>query len=378
MQIRMVDTISQYGKIREEVDQAIKEILESGVYINGPAVAKFRQDLADYLEVGSAIPCANGTDALQVALMALDLKPGDEVITPSFTFVATVEAIALLGLRPVFVDVEYDTFNMDPGKIEQAISPKTKCILPVHLYGLPADMEPIMQIAMRHDLFVIEDNAQAIGADYIFSDGRTEKAGTIGDIGTTSFYPSKNLGAFGDAGALFTNDEDLAKKILMICNHGGLTKYFHECIGVNSRLDNIQAAVLGIKLKYLNDYNYARQKAAQEYNKLLSRVDGILTPAIPSNRKHVFHQYTLRLKDGREKRDTVQKLMADRKIPTMVYYPVPNHRQKAYSALNPGRISLPVTEQLCNEVISLPMHSELDHEQIRFIAGNFLDCYSQA
>lgn len=378
MNIRMVDTISQYEKIKDEVNAALKEVLDSGAYINGPAVQQFRQDLGDYLEVGSTIVCGNGTDALQVALMALGLKPGDEVITPSFTFVATVEVIALLGLKPVFVDVDYDTFNMDPAKIESAITEKTKAILPVHLYGLPADMEQIMQVARKHNLFVVEDNAQAIGANYTFEDGRTEKAGTIGDIGTTSFYPSKNLGAYGDAGAIFTNDEELGAKVQMICNHGSNQRYYHESIGVNSRLDSMQAAILGIKLRYLNDYNYARGQAALQYNKWFESVDGIEIPYVPENRTHVFHQYTLRIKEGREKRDNIQKMLAERNIPAMIYYPVPLHQQKAYEPYGFNDVTLPVTEQLTAEVISIPMHSELDHDQINYIAENFIDCFNKS
>jgi UDP-2-acetamido-2-deoxy-ribo-hexuluronate aminotransferase len=377
MEIKMVDTITQYRHIQKEVDAAIHEVLESGAYINGPAVKRFTQNFAAYLGAKQVIPCANGTDALQIALMALDLKPGDEVITSPFTFFATAEVIALLGLIPVFVDVDPDTFNMDPAKLEAAITSDTKCIIPVHLFGLVSDMEAIMEVANRHGLWVIEDNAQAIGAKYTFKDGHQEVAGLIGHIGCTSFYPSKNLGAYGDAGAIFTNDAEMGEKLLMICNHGSRVRYYHERIGVNSRLDSIQAAVLDVKLRHLDAYTATRQQVASWYDELLGNVEGIAVPGRAANADHVFHQYTLRILAGREKRDQMQKLLADRKIPSMVYYPVPLHVQEAYAPYGFQEGDFPVSESLSEEVISLPMHSELDRAQVEYIVQHFLDCYHQ-
>jgi UDP-2-acetamido-2-deoxy-ribo-hexuluronate aminotransferase len=377
MNIKMVDTVGQYRKIQAEVDAAVHEVLEAGSYINGPAVRRFTESFAKYLGAQSVIPCANGTDGLQIALMALDLKPGDEVITSPFTFFATAEVIALLGLVPVFVDIDPATFNINPALIEAAITPKTKCIVPVHLFGLCSDMEPIMEIANRHNLFVIEDNAQAIGSEYTFSDGRTVKGGLIGHIGCTSFYPSKNLGAYGDGGANFTNDPALGEKVLMICNHGSRQRYYHERIGVNSRLDSIQAAVLDVKLKHLDAYNTARQAAAAAYDELLGGVEGIQIPGRAHNSTHVFHQYTLRIKAGRAKRDQMQKLLAERGIPSMVYYPVPLHVQEAYAPYGFKKGDFPVSEQCSEEVLSLPMHSELDRAQVEYIVAEFLACYHQ-
>jgi UDP-2-acetamido-2-deoxy-ribo-hexuluronate aminotransferase len=377
MSIKMVDTIGQYRHIQAEVDAAIHEVLETGAYINGPAVKRFTQNFATYLGAKSVIPTANGTDGLQIALMALDLQPGDEVITSPFTFFATAEVIALLGLVPVFVDIDPSTFNIDPAKIEAAITSKTKCIVPVHLFGLCSDMEPIMEIAQRRNLFVIEDNAQAIGATYTFKDGRSVKAGLIGHIGCTSFYPSKNLGAYGDAGANYTNDVALGEKILMICNHGGRVKYYHERIGVNSRLDSIQAAVLDVKLKHLDTYNAARQQAAAWYDELLGGVEGIAIPGRTANSTHVFHQYTLRILAGRAKRDELNKLLTERGIPNMVYYPVPLHVQEAYAPYGFKAGDFPISEQCSEEVISLPMHSELDRAQVEYIVEQFLACYRQ-
>ena len=373
----MVDTITQYHHIKAEVDSAVAEVINSGAYINGPAVKNFTAHLAEYLGAKSVIPCANGTDALQIALMALDLQPGDEVITSPFTFFATAEVIALLGLIPVFVDVLPDSYNLDPSKIEEAITPKTKCIIPVHLFGQPCDMEPIMEIANRRKLWVVEDNAQAIGSKYTFSDGRTEVAGMIGHIGCTSFYPSKNLGAYGDAGAIFTNDEALGEKLLMICNHGSKQKYYHERIGVNSRLDSIQAAILDVKLGYLDSYNAAREAAASQYDALLAGVEGLEIPSRTSNSTHVFHQYTLRVLAGRERRDRLQAQLAERKIPSMVYYPVPLHVQEAYAPYGFKKGDFPISEALSEEVISLPMHSELTSAQVEYIVQNLLDCYHQ-
>ena len=372
MEIRMVDTITQYEKIKEEVDSAVSEVVQSAIYINGPVVQSFRKDLADFLDVSHVIACANGTDALQVALMALDLEPGDEVITPAFTYIATVEVIALLRLRPVFVDVEPDTFNMDVSKIEAAITDRTKVILPVHLFGQAANMAPIMEIAKKHGLKVVEDTAQAIGADYQFPDGSSAKAGTIGHIGTTSFYPSKNLGAYGDGGAIFANDDELGKKIQMICNHGSTKRYYHDSIGVNSRLDAIQAAILQVKLKHLEQYNASRTAAADRYDALLADVEGLEIPARATYSKHVFHQYTLKVKAGREARDKVKAKMDEWGIPTMIYYPLCCHEQPAYLDYGFKKGDFPVSEQLTAEVLSLPMHSELDEEQQKYIVDHLL------
>ncbi len=377
MNIKMVDTIGQYRHIKEEVDAAIHEVLETGAYINGPAVKRFTENFAKYLNAKSVVPCANGTDGLQIALMALDLKPGDEVITSPFTFFATAEVIALLGLVPVFVDIDPSTFNIDPAKLEAAITPKTRCIIPVHLFGLCSDMEPIMEIANRRGLWVVEDNAQAIGSDYTFADGHSLKAGLIGHIGCTSFYPSKNLGAYGDAGANFTNDAALGEKMLMICNHGSRQKYYHERIGVNSRLDSIQAAVLDVKLRHLDSYTQARQAAADRYDALLGHVEGIVVPGRSTKTKHVFHQYTLRILAGRAKRDQLQAALAERKIPSMVYYPVPLHVQEAYAPFGFKMGDFPVSELCSEQVISLPMHSELDRAQVDYIVEQFLACYHQ-
>lgn len=377
MDIKMVDTVGQYRHIQAEVDAAIREVLETGAYINGPATKRFTENFARYLGAKAVIPCANGTDALQIALMALDLQPGDEVITSPFTFFATAEVIALLGLIPVFVDIDPDTFNLDPAKLEAAITPETRCIIPVHLFGLTSDMEPIMELADRHGIWVIEDNAQAIGSEYTFKDGRRQKAGLIGHIGSTSFYPSKNLGAYGDAGALYTNDPVLAEKLLMICNHGARKKYHHERIGVNSRLDTIQAAVLDVKLRHLDAYNATRQQAASWYDELLGNVEGISIPGRPANSTHVFHQYTLRIHAGCEKRDRVQALLAERKIPTMVYYPVPLHTQEAYASYGFKKGDFPISEASCEQVISLPIHSELDRAQVEYIVQHFLACFQQ-
>lgn len=375
MEIRMVDTVSQYAHIRSEVDAAIHEVLETGMYIGGPLVNRFRENLGKFLGASHVIACANGTDALQVALMALELQPGDEVITAPFTFFATAEVIALLGLVPVFADIDPGTFNLDPSKIEAKITPRTKCIIPVHLFGQSSDMEAIMAIAERHKLWVIEDNAQAIGADYTFKDGRTVKAGVIGHIGCTSFYPSKNLGAYGDAGAIFTNDPVLGDRLQVICNHGSHKKYYHERIGVNSRLDAIQAAVLDIKLRHLDRYTAARQQAAAWYDELLGGVEGIVVPGRASYSTHVFHQYTLRILAGRAKRDQLQARLAERKIPSMVYYPVPLHIQDAYASYGFKNGDFPISELCSEQVISLPMHSELDRAQVEYVVKHLLECY---
>lgn len=375
MEIRMVDTVTQYAHIRSEVDAAIHDILETGMYIGGPYVTRFRENLGKYLGVSHMIACANGTDALQIALMALELQPGDEVITSPFTFFATAEVIALLGLVPVFADIDPRTFNIDAAKIEAKITPRTKCIVPVHLFGQNAEMEAIMEIAQRHNLYVIEDNAQAIGADYHFRDGRTVRGGGIGHIGCTSFYPSKNLGAYGDAGAIFTNDPVLGDRLQVICNHGSHKKYYHERIGVNSRLDAIQAAVLDIKLRHLDTYTATRQAAAGWYDELLGGVEGILIPGRAAFSTHVFHQYTLRILGGRAQRDALQAKLAERKIPSMVYYPVPLHIQEAYASYGFQSGDFPISELCAEQVISLPMHSELDRAQVEYVVKHFLECY---
>lgn len=358
-EIRMVDLKGQYQKIKTEVDTAITQVIESTAFINGPQVKTFAQNLAKYMEVKHAIPCANGTDALQIALMALGLRPGDEVITPDFTFIATVEVVALLGLRPVLVDVDPVYFTIDPEAVRKAITKKTKAIIPVHLYGLCANMDEIMAIAGEHDLFVVEDTAQAIGATFK-SENFTGKAGTIGDIGTTSFFPSKNLGCYGDGGALFTNNPELAEKISIIANHGGKVKYYHDIAGVNSRLDTIQAAILDVKLRYLTQYCSARITAAEFYNSRLQKITEIITPSKPAYSDHVFHQYTIRVK---KKRDELKEFLRQKGIPSMIYYPVPMHRQKYMATEGNFRVS----DQLSEEVLSLPMHTELSAEHQNYI-----------
>ncbi len=378
MKIHMVDVMAQHQKIQVEMDSAVREVLTSGAFINGPAVKQFRANLGKFLDVPHAISCANGTDALQVALMALELSPGDEVITPSFTYVATVEVISLLQLTPVFVEVDPLTFNIDPEEIEKAITNRTRAIIPVHLFGQSAHMEPIMQLAEKHDLYVVEDNAQAIGSHFSFSDGRKLKTGTIGHIGCTSFYPSKNLGACGDGGAIFSRDEDLASKIWIICNHGSQKKYYHDSIGVNSRLDSVQAAILDIKLQHLDTYNEARKWAADRYDALLGDCEEVSTPFRAPYSSHVFHQYTLRVKEGREKRDAIRNFLAEKGIPSMVYYPVPLHLQGAYRGYGYEEGQLPISEKLTAEVISLPMHSELNEDQIVHITNNFKEALVNA
>lgn len=363
--IQMVDTKTQYLAIKDEVDAAIHEVLDSAAYINGKAVKDFAQHLATYLDVQHVIPCANGTDALQIAMMALGLQPGDEVITPSFTYIATTEVVALLNLKPVFVDVDPVTYCMDIESLKKAITTKTKAIVPVHLYGQAAPMEEILAIAKTHNIYVIEDNAQAIGCDYTFSDGTKKKTGTMGHIGATSFYPSKNLGAFGDGGALFTNDAVLANKMSMIANHGQSERYYHDVVGCNSRLDSIQAAILNIKLKHLNKYNAARQEVAAYYSKGFAAIEQIITPATASYTTHVFHQYTMQLKNvDREK--FIAHLSA-KDIPCMIYYPVPGHLQKMFGEQNKTTWDLPVTDSLTPCVCSLPIHTEMDQEQLAYI-----------
>lgn len=367
----MVDLAGQYQKIKAEVDKEVISVIESTAFINGPAVGRFQQNLQEYMGVKHVIPCANGTDALQVAMMALDLQPGDEVITTSFTFIATAEVINLLKLKPVFADVNPDTFNIDASQIEKVITPKTKAIIPVHLYGQCADMESIMTIAKKHNLYVIEDTCQAIGADYTFSNGVSKKAGTIGEIGCVSFFPSKNLGCYGDGGAIFTDDDKLAEKLKVVVNHGMKVRYYHDEVGVNSRLDTIQAAILDIKLKHLDTYTKARQYAAATYNKAFAANKRITTPGIDPKSTHVYHQYTLKIENINQ--FDFQKYLNDKGIPAMIYYPVPLHLQKAYAYLGHKEGDLPVTEMLCKKVLSLPMHTELDDEQLNYITTAILD-----
>jgi dTDP-4-amino-4,6-dideoxygalactose transaminase len=364
----MVDLRSQYEKIKKEIDANIAQVIESTAFVNGPKVKEFQTHLEEYLGVKHVIPCANGTDALQVSLMALGLTAGDEVITTPFTFIATAEVIGLLGLKCKFVDVEWDTFNIDVTLLEKNITPSTKAIIPVHLFGQSCNMEVIMQIAKKYSLFVIEDTCQAIGAEFIYRNGRKQRLGTIGDIGCTSFFPSKNLGCYGDGGAVFTNDDEIAKKLQGICNHGMYKQYYHEFLGVNSRLDAIQAAVLDIKLKYLNDYNEARKKASEFYNKMFENNPKIETPVISSFSTHVFHQYTLKFKNV-ERSQIIDKMKVAN-IPVMVYYPIPLHLQKAFDDLKYKIGDFPIAEKLSKCVISLPMHTELNEEQQQYIGEN--------
>ena len=362
----MVDTHGQYLKIKDRVDAAVLEVIDSSWFIGGEKVQRFQKNLEDYLNVNHVIPCANGTDALQIALMACELQPGDEVIVPAFTYVATAEVIALLNLKPVMVDVNIDDFNIDPGTLEAALTPMTKAIVPVHLYGQSADMETIMTFAKKHNLYVIEDNAQAIGATYTFSDGRKQHCGTIGHIGTTSFYPSKNLGAYGDGGAIMCNDEQMAFRLKKIANHGQSKRYYHDIVGVNSRLDAIQAAILDIKLEHLDEYASARNAVADYYDKAFADLPELITPARSPKSTHVFHQYTLRVTNG--KRNQLKEFLNEQGIPSMIYYPVPLYKQKAYKeAWNSDR-TLPNTESLSDQVISLPIHTEMDNEILGYIS----------
>lgn len=370
--LQMVDLKSQYDKIKDTVNQSIQEILDTTAYINGPQVHKFQKDLESYLGVKHVIPCANGTDALQIAMMGLNLKPGDEVITADFTFAATVEVIALLQLTPVLVDVYEDTMNIDIEAIEKAITPKTKAIVPVHLFGRAANMDAIMALAAKHNLYVIEDNAQAIGANYALADGSKQKVGSIGHVGATSFFPSKNLGCYGDGGAIFTNDDQLAHIIRGIVNHGMYERYHHDVVGVNSRLDTIQAAVLEAKLPFLNDYNAARRNAAAKYNAAFASSEVIITPDFDSNGDdHVFHQYVMRITNG--KRDALLTHLQSLQIPCAIYYPIPLHSQKAYADTRYNEADFPVTNKLVQEVIALPMHTELEDDQIAYITGTILE-----
>ncbi len=370
--IQMVDLKGQYEAIKETVNNSIQEVLDTNTYINGPQVQQFQKNLEEYLDVKHVIPCANGTDALQIAMMGLDLKPGDEVITADFTFAATVEVIALLQLTPVLVDVDLVNMNISIEAIKKAITPKTKAIVPVHLFGRAANMEAIMRIAKEFNLYVIEDNAQAIGANCKFSDGAKLKAGTIGHVGSTSFFPSKNLGCYGDGGAIFTNDDALAHKIRGIVNHGMYVRYHHDVVGVNSRLDSIQAAVLNAKLPLLDQYNTARQNAARKYSAAFQGHKNIVAPSICNICDcHVFHQYTLRIIDG--DRDGLMQHLLDKGIPCAIYYPIPLHSQKAYLDPRYKEENFPVTNLLAKQVISLPMHTELDDEQIKFITDSVLE-----
>ncbi len=380
----MVDLKGQYEHIKERIDTSISEVINATAFINGPEVHSLQKELEEYLDIKHVIPCANGTDALQIAMMGLGLKPGDEVITADFTFAATVEVIALLKLTPVLVDVELDSFNINPDAIRKAITPNTKAIVPVHLFGQAANMAAIMEIANEHGLYVIEDNAQGIGASYKFADGKGAKTGTIGHVSSTSFFPSKNLGCYGDGGAIFTNDDDLAHTIRGIVNHGMYKRYHHDVVGVNSRLDSIQAAVLRAKLPHLDQYNNARREAARKYNEAFKGVDRIIIPKVKGNNCetnetiicdscncHVFHQYTLRVVNT--DRDALVKHLNAQGIPCGVYYPIPLHKQKAYMDARYDEADFPITNQLIKEVISLPMHTELDTEQIDFITKTVID-----
>jgi UDP-2-acetamido-2-deoxy-ribo-hexuluronate aminotransferase len=366
-QIKMVDLHTQYLRIKAEVDDAMQHVLNTTAFIQGKEVAEFAASLSTYLGGVNVIPCANGTDALQIALMALDAKPGDEVILPVHTYVATAEVLALLRLKPVFVDVDEHTFNIHVAQVEQKITARTIAIVPVHLYGQCADMQPLLDLAAQHGLHVVEDAAQALGAVYTFANGTTKKAGTMGTIGTTSFFPTKNLGCFGDGGAIFTSDDTLAEKIRMIANHGQKVKYHHELVGVNSRLDTLQAAVLKVKLKYLREYESLRNDVARYYDAKLSGLPALRTPARVANSTHVFHQYTVQILAG--DRDQFKKYLQENGIPTMIYYPVPLHMQKAYQQPEYGAGSFPITEKLSKTVISLPIHTEMPGDQLEFICA---------
>jgi len=366
--------MGQYEKVKAEMDQAILNVVKSSIYIGGPEVKGFQEEMEKFLGVKHVIPCANGTDALQIAMMAFNLQPGDEVITAAFTYVATAEVIALLKLKPVLVDVDPETFNIDVEQVRKAIGPKTKAIVPVHLFGQCANMEEIMKIATEAGIFVIEDTAQAIGASYTFSDARKVSAGSMGHIGCTSFFPSKNLGCYGDGGAMMTNDDDLAFKIRQIANHGQGKRYYHDVVGVNSRLDAIQAAILRVKLPHLDSYNIARREAASYYDEHFNKSDRLITPVRDPKSTHVFHQYTL--KTNGVERDLIPDKLAAKGIPSMIYYPVPLHLQKAYSDLGYKEGQFPVTEDLCRRVFSLPMHSELGREELDFIVAAVLEVVS--
>jgi len=372
--IEMVDLKGQYLKIKDEVDAAIQHCINTTTFINGPQVNEFKDNLAAYLNVKHLIPCANGTDALQIALMALELNQGDEVIVPSFTYVATTEVIALLGLVPVMVDVDPKTFNITPELIEQAISSKTKVVVPVHLFGQSANMEEIMEVAKKYNLYVIEDNAQAIGSTYTFKDGTTAKTGTIGHIGTTSFFPSKNLGCYGDGGAICTNNDELGVKIKMMANHGQVKKYVHKYIGVNSRLDTLQAGILNVKLKYLDQYSAARAAAASYYDQGLSKISGIEVPARSSKSTHVFHQYTILVSDG--KRDELKTFLESNGIPAMIYYPIPLNQQEAFQKISRVVGELLASVELCKCVLSLPIHTEMQQGEQDYIINTIQEFFN--
>lgn len=373
--IQMVDLKTQYNNIKLEIDSAIKHVIDNTSFINGQEVTSFSNHLASYLEIKHVITCGNGTDALQIALMSLDLKPNDEIIVPAFTFIASAEVIGLLGYRPVMVDVDYNSFNVTAKNIEKAITINTKAIIPVHLFGQGCQMEAIMDIAKKYDLFVIEDNAQAIGADYKFINGKTQKLGTIGHIGCTSFFPSKNLGCYGDGGAIFTNDDQLAQKLRMICNHGMKERYHHEVLGVNSRLDTIQAAILDVKLKYLDQYCKLRYEAATRYSYAFKDIEELVTPSESYFSTHVYHQYTLKVLNG--KRDELRKYLQDNGIPAMIYYPIPLHKQEAFLQIAHQNGEMNVSEQLSDEVLSLPMHTELDLGTIAYIISKVLQFFNK-
>jgi dTDP-4-amino-4,6-dideoxygalactose transaminase len=371
----MVDLKTQYERIRPEINDAIFSVINSSAFIKGPDVKQFEEELRSYLGVRHVISCGNGTDALQIVMMSLGLKPGDEVITTNFTFIATLETVALLGLKPVIVEPESDSFNISVSEIARAITPMTRAIVPVHLFGQCADMDGIMDLARKNNLYVIEDAAQATGADYFFSDGKSKKAGTIGTAGTTSFFPSKNLGCYGDGGAVYTNDDELAGKIRSIANHGMKVRYHYDDIGLNSRLDTLQAAILRVKLRYLDDYNKARQTAAGFYDKALAGCEGIILPERKKYSSHIFHQYTIKVRNGR--RNELKKYLEENNIPSMIYYPGPLHMQQAYRYLGHGDNDFPVTGTLCNEVLSLPMHTELDQEQMEYITEKILGFFEK-
>jgi UDP-2-acetamido-2-deoxy-ribo-hexuluronate aminotransferase len=377
MQIQMVDLKGQYQNIKSDVDNAIQSVIDRTQFIKGTDVKEFEQNLAEYLQVKHVISCANGTDALQIAMMALELKPGDEVIVPVFTYIATAEVIGLLGLVPVMVDVDPNTFCIDVAQVVAKITSKTKAIVPVHLFGQCANMEELMKVAVSNNLYVIEDAAQAIGANYTFKNGDVKSAGCMGDLGTTSFFPSKNLGCYGDGGAMFTNDDKLAEKIRMICNHGQKVQYVHDVIGVNSRLDTIQAGILNVKLARLREYENARNVAAESYDSILGECNWLEIPERNSQSTHVFHQYTVKIKAGKEIRDNLRKSMAEKGIPTMIYYPIPLHLQKAFATEGIGIGSFPVSEILCDSVLSLPIHTEMTEEMVLYITDNLKLSYQE-
>jgi dTDP-4-amino-4,6-dideoxygalactose transaminase len=373
--IQMVDLLAQYERLRPDIDKAIFSVINSSAFIKGPGVKLFEEELQEYLGVKNVISCANGTDALQIAMMTLGLKPGDEVITTNFTFIATLETVALLGMKPVIVDPDPGTFNISVEGIANAITEKTRAIVPVHLFGQCADMEGILKLAKRHNLLVIEDAAQATGSDYIFADGTKKKAGTIGNAGTTSFFPSKNLGCYGDGGAVYTDDDDLARKIRSIANHGMKVRYHYNDIGINSRLDTIQAEILRVKLKYLDSFNRARQEVAAWYDRAFSGCSRIVTPVREKHSTHIFHQYTIKVKNGL--RDELKKYLQENNVPAMVYYPGPLHMQEAYHYLGYGENDFPVTTALCGEVLSLPVHTEMDQDQLEHITGTIIEFFEK-